>query len=406
MTTAFLDPNYDPTRFYSLVEPLLLLFPRVYIYAPNAAAMDRAHAESESTLTKEDLVQYAKRGLVVPIAGSRYWDPAHRAERRKGILSNARATALSAARAELFAWTQFDEQIAALAVREDRMYDVANWYKELPQRSPETCAALWQRIAPLYQMKRLPQEFYEDEYTNRSPEYICGQVLHHFFGDAAICGLNGIAHRVLSAQYQPLANALAEIAARSPSILPSGAQPSQTTNVDIALTGEDFRIALDFAKALATSRDLSAVLPEYHQSQFSRAFSQWVTDVLQQARSHGRALDRALIERFNRDARSSSAQEEKTSKRAGEILGGGLGAVAALGSDPRMHEIFNLLLTGRVTRRNLFKALIVGGGVCTAIGVGTAIGGEIGEKVPSLVTKLRDQRWTDLIVRAPKRGLE
>ena len=81
MSTIYLDPGYDAESSYPLLESLLLLFKKVYVYAPNATAMSRVLDTDPTSISPGTFLAYAKDGLLAPIAGERYWNREKRKER-------------------------------------------------------------------------------------------------------------------------------------------------------------------------------------------------------------------------------------------------------------------------------------------------------------------------------------
>lgn len=399
MTSVFLDPNYEPERSYPMVEGLLLLFPKVYAYAPNAVAIDRARTHDQLTPSQADFHEYMKKGLLIPIARSWYWDREQRGERQDQILREGEGSAESIARARLFGWTEFDEQIRAMAVHENRQVEIANYYRDLPEKSADVLRLAEEAIGPLYRSRRLPAEFYEDEYRVRPPSYLYGQVLHHFMGDAATCGLRGIEARVLPHDARDLAAAITRIALMSGSRwAQASAHPSSATE-DIVLKEDDFRIASEFATRLAKSRYVGDILDDYHRSQFSRAFRLWVGDVLRTARANGQNLERALEDRFRDAVTDAAADRRNVSRATGALAGGALSyaATKTLESEPRTRDFLHRVLG----RRELIKGLVV----MTGAGLGVFAGETLGERAPVVLSKLRTLTWVDLISSAPRRGL-
>ena len=74
---VYFDPNYRPDQLYPNIEPLLFVFDKVFIYAPNQIAIKRAG------LQPQRIVDLVRTGYVVPVASDPYVDEAARNERAK-----------------------------------------------------------------------------------------------------------------------------------------------------------------------------------------------------------------------------------------------------------------------------------------------------------------------------------
>lgn len=399
MSTLYLDPNYEPESSYLLLEGLLLLFRNVYVYAPNEAAIKRAHHHDRNSLTPEMFLDYVRRGFLTPIAGSWYWTQEKRRDRVKRILSEGKDSASSQARAQLFKWTQFDDEICGLVDSkdrcEDRMYDAATWCERLPEHSPEAFAEVRPKIAHLYKTHKLAEEFYQDEFRNTPKDHLYAKVVRNFVGDAAVCGFRHITTQLYPRNSEPLVSAISDLTQTCPYLPEPISGTSGQYDYEIDLSEEDFRLAQDFTRELASKHALTEIIGEYHDSKLSRAFRYWVVAVLNSARMRGKDLSEALRESFNAEVTAQKREEQLARTLGSPVLAG---VVAKLLSDRRAQEFLNSLFR----RRDFLKSIALVGPVA----IGALLGSDVaGRTIPAVIAEIRNTQWIALVSTATRRDV-
>ena len=305
MTSLFVEPNYDPESIYCQIEGFLLFCDNVFVYGPNATAMDRA-ARSLRESGKEhlaDVVSFgrfgrlASKGYITPIASPQYWDRESRTERSSEIARKG-----DSKRSEFFWWTDFDEEMAAIGRPMIGFRRSGEWARGLAERDPIEFDRMVREISELRRTHKLPQQFFGSEYTNQSDAAISSELLYNLGCDIGLLRDIGADTYLLSQDLQPLHGLYAKIAPNSPyarhNVLPQA-------NEQIELSSDDFKIAAEFGKRLASGYEIFDIIDEYRSSNFSHCFRSFVKLAIPALLNEGNSkesLADGLVSLFNKAA--------------------------------------------------------------------------------------------------------
>lgn len=402
MNSIYLDPGYKPEIFYPMLESLLLLFPRVYVYAPNQTDMEvvkRSRRTLGPSLDPSAFVQYARVGLLTPIAGKWYWDKVERDKKAESILKRGVGSPSSIKQAGRLQWTEFDDEICALPEHEkhseDRMYELEEECAKLDQNFPEIYGQI-ERLVGQLPKKRLPEKFDADEFKNAPLDVVCKTVIRDFVMDAALCGFRNVTTQLFPERFGPLTALFAKLTTESKMV--SKAPPLSVIadeEQEIRPAPDDFNAALRFAKELATKHDLDpARMRDYHNRDFSRCFTLWVQAVLRDPNVRGKDVVETLCKSFN----AAKEDRRNTVGWIGTAVSSVVGAtLSQFLSNPGTSEFLNEGLH----RRGMLRGLMILG----SVGFAAVAGPEMVKKVALPREQMRHEEWIALVANAPSRNL-
>jgi hypothetical protein len=344
--SAYFDPNYDPELMYTQIEPLLLVYDRVFVYAPLAA-----HAQ-EAKLDPARLLRLIRTGYVVPVAREGFWDQREREARVAKFLKS------DAARAARFRWTDFDEELQSWKHRREVNYERGTQWASTLYDSP-AFRQLSGEVGRLRQ--QLPEQFLmAAEYVGMTDTQLTERLLYHLGGDLEIltqlkepeCIITSKTKEVIQKLYSTL---LVKYPYQLNRVLPS---PDE--NERDRLDEKDCEIAIEFAGRVCRQYDISDILPEYKQSKFNKCFRTFVRQThLEMVQNRETAdVSQALFARFDTEV----ARLRKKSQVSGRAIS--IGAMSALltgigANAETIRSFLTLFVTSRIELQ-VIGALAVG----------------------------------------------
>lgn len=389
MIDVYIDPNYDPTATYWQIEGLLLLFNKVFVYAPNAHAIQQALEESSKVPVSPDrLLCLAERDLITPVAASRYWSKEWRDQKSEDLRSSNRD------RSEFFRWTTFDSAICGLPNKKPLdFYRFGETARNLSSDDPDTFAMIKSKVATLRQSNRLPAQFYESPFQDWSDDQVCEELLYNFGNDVGVAYLTNANAIMLSEKQKPLYEIYCQLFSDL-TWIPKNVLVQSGQSDDWFCSPNDYDIARDFANRLASDYDLLPVLEEYRQSNFCHLFQLFVATGIQELEKEGykgKSLVAGLLSRFNKRAEDS----EQFGDIAGNIVGAAAGAALVdFINNPAAKNISEKLLPRR-------RFLIHLGGAATGAALGPLFLKNVFQDAKTTFTE--HDAWISLIARAPKK---
>ncbi len=399
MPTAFLDPNYSEEHFYTHLEPYLLIYERLYAYAPNCKSLDSV-AKKCPEVSRGRFQKLVEKKLVRPVAGPWYWSREKRRDRVQALLKT------DPARAALFEWDDdFDEKMQAHGIVHEAFYKTAEEFRRLPKEEPWKTEYLLRIVRQARKNQELPPEFYSASYVDVDDETVVATLLHHCGGDVAQT-LDLKADATIAPPGMHAIDQIYRLAKFSLETTREPAVQSRMTCDPVRdLREEDMQILIDFCRRLCEKVPVEDIARDYWRCGYSRLLSAFVHDTAETWREKGyqnpEKLSSLVFDEFRRRAQSVKALKESgtgETRLSGAVAGWYIGErlKKVLPESPKDGKevatcFFKSEQIGKVLaepdRRNVLGLLVKG----TAAAVGAAVSSSLRVAAAEIIA--RDEEW-------------